>query len=64
MEGAWGKADDLGQDREEGTQTGPLGLPALQDFEDALAHTADLRSVTLQVKHRWGPREGLTHPSA
>lgn len=55
MEGAWGEAGDLGHDREEGPQTGPLGLPALEDFEDTLAHAPDLLlSVTLQIKHGRG----------
>lgn len=57
MEGAWGEAGDLGHDREEGPQTGPLGLPALEDSEDTLAHASDLLlSVALQMEHRWGPK--------
>lgn len=50
-EGAWGQANDLGQDREEVPDTGALGLPVLKDLEDALAHTSDLSfSVSLQSR--------------
>lgn len=53
VEGAWGEAGDLGQDREEGPQTRPLGLPALEDFEDTQAHICDLQLfVTLHIKHK------------
>lgn len=61
-EAAWGEAGDLRQDGEEGPQTGPLGLPALKDFEDALGHVSDLLlSVALQIKRNaggTGTREG------
>lgn len=48
-EGVRGQAGDLGHDREEVPQAGPLGLPALQDLEDALAQAPDLLLVTLQT---------------
>lgn len=50
-EGAWGQANDLGQDREEVPDAGPLRLPVLKDLEDALAQTDDLSfSVSLQSR--------------
>ena len=53
MEGVWGQVGDLGHNREQVPQTGPLGLPALKDSEGALAHASDLfLFVTLQVQHR------------
>lgn len=53
VEGARGEAGDLGQDWEEGPQAGPLGLPALKDFEDTQAHISDLLLfVTLGQEHR------------
>lgn len=55
MEGVWGQAGDLGHDREQVPQTGPLGLPALEDSEGALAHASDLLlSVTLHKEHGVG----------
>lgn len=60
VEAAWGEAGDLRQDWEEGPQTGPLWLPALKDFEDALGHISDLLlSVPLQIKHRWHGKADL-----
>lgn len=65
VEAAWGEAGDLRQDGEEGPQTGPLGLPALKDFEDALGHVSDLLlSVALQIKRNAGGTGRLTCPSA
>lgn len=53
VEGARGEAGDLGQDWEEGPQAGPLGLPALEDFEDTQGHISDLLLfVTLRIKHK------------
>jgi hypothetical protein len=53
LEGAGGKAHDLGQHREEVSGTGPLRLPALKDREDVLGHASDLLlSVALQIKQR------------
>lgn len=54
MEGVRGQAGDLGHDREQMPQTGPLGLPALEDSEGALAHASDLLSVTLHTEHGVG----------
>lgn len=50
-EGAWGQANDLGQDGEEVPDAGPLGLPVLKDLEDTLGQTSDLSfSVSLQSR--------------
>lgn len=46
--GVRGQAGDLGHDREEVRQAGPLRLPTLQDLDDALAHGPDLLRVALQ----------------
>lgn len=46
--GIWGQAGDLGHDREEVCQAGPLRLPTLQDLDDTLAHGPDLLRVALQ----------------
>lgn len=50
-EDAWGKANDLGQDGEEGPDTGALRLPVLKNLEDAPAHESTLSfSVSLQSR--------------
>lgn len=46
--GIRGQAGDLGHDREEVCQAGPLGLPTLQDLDDTLAHGPHLLWVALQ----------------
>lgn len=58
MEGVRGEVGDLGHDWEQVPGTGPLGLPALEDPEDTLAHAPDLPlRVTLQTEHRWTEKQ-------